>query len=420
MKSGKVRLTQAVAEAASLPEGKDDHFIYDDKNPDYAVRIRRQRSGQIAKAWAKGYRFAGQYRRITIGDIDIVREPQARKRADEIEAMVRLGRDPKAEAAEAKTEAADTFGRVLRPYLAQKEKEVRASTFTEVRYNLEVQFKSFHRLPLKRIDQRLAAARIAEITIDSGPSAAKVARSHGSAFLTHLMRSGIAASNPFANTPVPKTNEEERRPLNDDELRGINAALLPDDDFSQVVTVLMFTGQRRSEIGNLEWSEVNLDKAAITLPPHKTKNEEWHTFPLSQPVRAIIERQPRTFADGTLRRFVFGRLQNSGFTSFGRGKAALDKRIAEMRGAPLEHWTLHILRHTFSTRCHDDLDVSPHIVEACIGHTGGHRAGVAGRYNHAAYARQMAAAMTDWARHLTAILENRDAEGNVVALKTAL
>ncbi len=413
-----MRLTQATAEAATLPEGKDDAFIYDDAIPEYALRIRRVAGGRISKNWTKGYRFAGQPRRITIGNIETVKEHQARKRAGEIHAMVRLGRDPKAEAIEAKTQAADVFERLLRPYLAKKQKEVRPGSFQEANRYLNEHLKPLHRLPLKKIDQRLAAARIAEIATTSGRSAARGARSNGSAFFTYLMRSGIATSNPFINTPVPKTNGARDRKLDNVELQAIHGALLSDDDFSQVCTILMYTPQRRSEIGNLEWSEVDFDQMLITLPSHKTKNHREHAFPIPAPVVDILKRRSRTWLDGkTPRRFVFGRLRNSGFTAFSRGKRELDARITKARGAPLKAWRLHDVRRTVVTRLHDDLDIPPHIVEAIVNHISGHKGGVAGVYNRAGYARQTRIATTAWATHLMAILEGREPASSVVPIK---
>ena len=68
----------------------------------------------------------------------------------------------------------------------------------------------------------------------------------------------------------------------------------------------------------------------------------------------------------------------------------------------LVDWRLHDLRHTVSTVMHGDLAVPPHIVEAVLNHSGGHRAGVAGVYNRASYASEKAAALARWADYLAA------------------
>jgi len=62
-----------------------------------------------------------------------------------------------------------------------------------------------------------------------------------------------------------------------------------------------------------------------------------------------------------------------------------------------------------------DLGVLPHVVEAVLNHTSGHRAGVAGVYNRSLYAAEKAQALGRWAAHVMAVVEGR--ESNVVRLK---
>jgi hypothetical protein len=57
---------------------------------------------------------------------------------------------------------------------------------------------------------------------------------------------------------------------------------------------------------------------------------------------------------------------------------------------------VHDLRRTVSTGMHE-LGVEPHIVEAVLNHISGHKAGVAGTYNHALYASPKRAALALWA-----------------------
>ena len=66
---------------------------------------------------------------------------------------------------------------------------------------------------------------------------------------------------------------------------------------------------------------------------------------------------------------------------------------------------------------HGELGIPPHVVEAVINHVSGHRAGVAGIYNKATYAREKAAALARWAECVLAVAEGR--KSNVVTLITA-
>src|SRR5262249_26348585 len=156
----------------------------------------------------------------------------------------------------------------------------------------------------------------------------------------------------------------------DDELRAILTAL-GDDQFGAIVWLLALTGQRRSEIGSLRWSEVDLFRDAgplIRLPGERVKNGQPHSVPLSPPALAILKAQPRRLeADGSPRDLIFG-FGRGGFSDWSKAKIALDQRIA---GTGVRPWRFHDLRRTMSTVMHDRLGIMPHIVEAVLNHTGG-------------------------------------------------
>jgi hypothetical protein len=45
----------------------------------------------------------------------------------------------------------------------------------------------------------------------------------------------------------------------------------------------------------------------------------------------------------------------------------------------------------------------PHVIEAVLNRVSGHRAGVAGIYNRATYAKEMREAIERWAEHVEAV-----------------
>jgi integrase len=62
----------------------------------------------------------------------------------------------------------------------------------------------------------------------------------------------------------------------------------------------------------------------------------------------------------------------------------------------------HDLRRTAATRM-AELSTLPHVIEAVLNHVSGHRAGVAGIYNRATYAKEMREALERWAQHVEEI-----------------
>ena len=94
-----------------------------------------------------------------------------------------------------------------------------------------------------------------------------------------------------------------------------------------------------------------------------------------------------------------------GFAGWSAAKVALDKRLKEILPR-MPKWTLHDLRRTVSTQMHEK-GVAPHVVEAIINHISGHKAGVAGRYNHANYSAERKAALDMWAAHVMSLVSKR-------------
>jgi integrase len=145
----------------------------------------------------------------------------------------------------------------------------------------------------------------------------------------------------------------------------------------------------------------------IALPAERTKNGKPHDIPLSDAALAILKARPHFVG----RDYVFGTGVN-GYLGWSNYKLALDARITAKGAIP--EWRLHDLRRTVSTKMHDELGIAPHIVEAILNHVSGHRAGVAGTYNRAAYAKQKAEALVRWAEHLAAIVSGE--RSKVVAI----
>src|SRR5215471_15305912 len=81
------------------------------------------------------------------------------------------------------------------------------------------------------------------------------ARSALVGFYTWAMRMGIATANPCIGSINPKANERERV-LSADELVAVWKAC-GDDDYGRIVKLLVCTGCRRDEIGDMMWSELD-------------------------------------------------------------------------------------------------------------------------------------------------------------------
>jgi integrase len=301
----------------------------------------------------------------------------------------------------AKPIPAEAFGAEVERYLAKQQAALKPRTYVELERHLRRDCAALARLRLTEIDRRTIALRLAEVETASGPIARNRVRSSLSAFFNWAVREGLLDTNPVTGTARADECGSRDRVLSQEELAELWAAL-PQSGFGEIVRLLILTGQRREEIGRLRWSEVDLDRSLIVLPPERTKNLRQHEVQLSTQARAIIERRPKRKG----RDFIFG-TGEAGFSGWSKSKERFDKALlakrkaADRRAKPLPSWRLHDLRRTAATQM-AELGVQPHIIEAVLNHVSGHKAGVAGIYNRAKYLPEMASALQKWADYLVA------------------
>src|SRR5262249_50837178 len=152
--------------------------------------------------------------------------------------------------------------------------------YVEVVRYLRKHCAALHKFSLSEIDRRIIAQTLGAIETNSGPIARNRARGALSAFYTWAIQEGLAEVNPVTGTGKADEGNSRDRVLTTDELRKLWRGL-GDDAFSNAVRLLLLTGQRRSEIGRLAWSEIDFANKQIVLPASRVKNGRDHTVPLS-------------------------------------------------------------------------------------------------------------------------------------------
>ena len=147
-------------------------------------------------------------------------------------------------------------------------------------------------------------------------------------------------------TLIDVTPERSRdRVLSDDEMRLVwNAADGDGWPYGALIKLLMLTGQRLAEVGEMRWDEIDLKNKLWTLPPERVKNGQRHEVPLSDMVIEIIGAMPRV---ETSRNFVFATTRDAAVSGFSRCKHRTDAAVAaalpEGKKAP-DPWVFHDLR----------------------------------------------------------------------------
>jgi integrase len=308
----------------------------------------------------------------------------ARNRAKELLGTLASGTDPFAQSLNS-----ESFGAEIERYLLRKKATLKPRSFEEVERFVRKHCAQLHRLKLGEIDRRTIAVLLGQIEQASGPIARNRARSALSDLFSWCITEGLLEINPVVGTAKVDEGASRERVLSQEELRQLWRNL-GEDKFSDIVRLLLLTGQRRNEIGKLQWSEIDLARKLIILAPARTKNSRQHELPLSGQALAILARQSRRNSSG----FVFG--GDRGFGDWSGSKAALDAKVR------IADWRLHDLRRTAATGM-AELGVQPWITEAVLNHVSGHKAGVAGIYNRAKYAEEMREALQKWADYVDKI-----------------
>jgi integrase len=400
-----MKLTAKTTASAKLPQGKADVIHFDDALPGFGFRIRLS-GGAVRRSWVVQYRRAGATRRLLLGSAEVFSADRARAAAKEILAKVALGEDPQADKIARRAQDEHTLRAVAGDYLAARAKVVRPNTYRELeRFLTGPHFRPLHSMAIDQITRRDIAARVAKITNESGSPCAANARAALSAMYAWALGHGLCELNPVVGTITPENAQPRERVLSDSELVAIWRAC-GDDDIGRIVRLLILTAQRRSEIGGMGWSELDMDVGMWTLPAARAKNHRAHTLPLPPMALDIIATAPRLVGRDQL----FGERAASGFTRWSEAKGDLDARLADT----VQPWTLHDLRRTTATRM-ADIGVQPHIIEAVLNHVSGHRRGVAGIYNRSSYEREVKAALALWAEHVRALVEG--GEKKIVPLR---
>jgi len=199
---------------------------------------------------------------------------------------------------------------------------------------------------------------------------------------------GIIERSPCEGIEAPSTEKPRDRVLSLDELRLVwCAADLLGFPFGPVVKLLILSGQRRSEVGGMEWTELDLEARTWTIPAARSKNRRQHTVPLSPQAIEIIETLPRFSGS----KFVFspGKTPPSGFS---KAKERLDKYIASANGEPIPAWIMHDLRRSTASGL-AALGVDLHIIERCLNHVSGSFGGIVSIYQKHSFADEMRDAM---------------------------
>ena len=365
------------------PDSSKRRDFRDELMPGLVLRI----STSGTKTFCLHKRINGKMRRLTIGRFGVVSLAEARERVRQVLYEIETGRFEERTGIEVETKP--TLGDVVPDYI-----EKHAKVHNRDWKRKEALLAKFTTLHGKGIDEikRADVVKACDVIHKSAPVSGNRALAH----LKHLMgwcvERGMIDASPIAGVKPLSKERSRERVLTDDELGALWTACHTEGyPFGDCMKLLILSGQRRAEVAEMRWSEIDLEKRLWTLPSQRAKNGKQHTVPLTDTMVDVLRKTPRFFNSD----YVFTTTGKTPISGFGRVKDRLDKALPE----GTVPWIIHDLRRTMSTNM-AMLGVPQPVTEALLNHKTGVVSGVAAIYNVYSYADEKREALELWNSHV--------------------
>ena len=373
-----------------------------------------------SKTWCISYHFPDEdgeikHHRFTIGPWPAIGVAEARDQARLIKSQARARIDPKAvreaawekQRAEIKSKGRKNFTAIAENYIALEVPGLKRGSESEALIRKVL-------IPVwgARQASKIEPGDLTEITdrlqIDGKPAAARHVYEVATRVFNWTQGRGDIGASPFAAMKPPVKKVPRGRALKEHEIKalwhGLTEMAYP---FGPLQQLLLLLGQRRSEVAEMQWSEIDVGKRQWTIPAARSKNQSEHIVPLPDAAVDILDSLPR-FTEGN---YVFtttaGEKPVSGFS---KTKVKIDQILAEHDTA-IVNWRTHDLRRTCRTGM-ARLGVPEIVSERVLNHL---PQGLGKIYNLYAYLNENRDALDRWAQEVQNIIE--PPPPNVVRLK---
>lgn len=357
----KVTLTEITLKSLPLPDSGQTTY-WDASTSGFGVRVSQggSKSFVVVHGVNRQRETLGRYPTITL--------KQARARAKTLLAEITLG---------TQQNRTVSYREARELFLEACEAKNKKNTVDYYRKRLDTHFR-FGRKRLDEITRMDIQSRIRKIK--TSPSEQNHAFVVIRTLMNWALREQYIEQSPIAAMKPPAKPKARDHMLSEYELLQVfRSAQTHPYPFGPIVSLLILTGQRRSEISSLEWTWIDQEQRIITIPASATKNKRVHTLPYGDLVEAALKDIPEVGP------YLFPSRSDKGtvFNGWGKCKARFDQRIDNVAS-----YTLHDLRRTFATT-HAKIGTPIHVTEKLLNHVSGTISGVAAIYNRHSYIGEM-------------------------------
>jgi integrase len=405
-----------------MPVASSDVILWDDRIAGFGLKV----TPAGLKVYIYRYRVAkpGQAaqtapRKYTIGRHGDLTPDQARKRAQELAAMVAQGFDPRQqdldamaareatvtlEEERARVERDLAFSRIAKLWLEHYQNDMERRTSSVAMATLVVNrylMPALGDTPMPNIGRSQL-----QPVIDSIPSQKRGIRravfAYSSVLWGWAIRRGHIDVNPILAMEKPPAPTARERVLTDNELVQVyRAAETLHPTWAAFFKLLVLTGQRRSEVAGIMWEELDRATAIWTIPASRAKNAKAHLVPLAPAAVWLLDAQVGG-AEWPQRGYILTTTGRAPVSGISKAKAALDAAMSS-EGRQVDQWRLHDIRRTVATGL-QRLGVRFEVTEAVLNHVSGSKGGVAGVYQRHDWADEKRSALEAWAGHVEQLI----------------
>jgi integrase len=365
----------------ALTPGQTRYEVRDEDLAGFFVRV----SPSGLKVFGFSKRINGRARRIKIGSYPTLSLKDARLKAQAVLRDIELGTFEQ-------RQPVRRLGDVIESHIEQYVR-VRIKNQRE-RIALLKKFSSLYDRPLDQIERRDVVVILDRMIAEGAPTRANRALASIKRLFSWCVERGELDASPVTGMRSPTKEVSRERVLSDAELVKVWAIADAENyPFGPFLKLLALTGQRRNEVAEMRWSEIDPNYKIWTIPGKRAKNSKEHIVPLAPLATEILKSLPRFLTSD----LVFTTTGRTPISGFGRFKTRIDRHTG------VREWTFHDLRRTVATGMAKS-KIDPHIIEAVLNHKSGVVSGVAAVYNRHSYLEEKQDAIESWNSHIKNIV----------------
>jgi len=363
--------------------------VFEKDGNGFGVRI----TPKGTKTWFYSYRLKKKLHRMTIGSVEDKTLADARSEAATARKLVAKGRNPK-DSGKTIVTVRDLVGF----YLEKWAKERKRSWEEDKRILDREVLPQWGDLLLHEVTRDMVDDLVQAVADRGAPIGANRVLAVIRKMFNFAITKGHVGDNPCRLVPAPTRESRRERYLSEDEIKkfwqGLESSKMT-PRIRMALKLILTTAQRKGEVVNAEWKEIDLDASVWTIPSEKAKNGQAHRVPLS-PLASEMLGHLKAMAGAS--RWVLPSPHGDSPVTTNAINRALTRETVRLG---MEHFTPHDLRRTAVTHIAGLKTEYRLILKKILNHK---EYDVTDGYNLHAYDKEKREALDAWAKHIEKLI----------------